>query len=883
MLILAWAALALQAPADSTPLRDAPSSRVEATRVTRGPTLDGRLTEPFWATAPSVPQLVQRDPDEGRPASERTVVRLVYDATALYIGARLFDRDPIGIARQLARRDVSAPSDELRILLDTYHDRRTAFQFAVTAAGVRLDKVIGDDGGYEDASWDPVWQAVTAVDSLGWTAEIRIPFSQLRFSPASQLVWGIQVVRWIQRKNELASYPFVPKTETGVASRFADLDGLRDIVARRRTELLPYAVSRGQFHRPDHPGNPLDDGRTMFNGAGMDLKVGVTSSITLDATANPDFGQVELDPAFVNLTEFEQFLDEHRPFFVEGADIFRFGSTGGGLNRFSDTPSYFYSRRIGRPPQGKATSPGQFKSAPENSTILGATKLSGKTSNGWSVGLLEGLTAREYATVADTLTGMRHTDEVEPLTSYFVGRAKRDFREGATTLGVLTTATHRDLDRPALRFLNSEAYAGAVDFTHRWKDRTYTLAGSLGGSYITGDPTAIDAAQRSSARYYQRPDASHQRYDPSRTSLAGVAGDLYLNKVQGTWVWGVAGRAASPGFEVNDLGFKKRVDQLSAAVTGGRRWTTPGRVFRQADVRLSAATDWNFDRDVLNRKIGLYAYGRFRNFWEADVNLAYAPQVLDDRLTRGGPLARKPARWTASGEAYTDDRKAVSAYAFLSYTRDAAGGWYLTALPQLTYRPSKRLSATVGVGYESGLEAAQYVQMVTDPTAGATLGARYVFASLRERSGYLKLRVNAAFSRAVSLQLFAQPFTFVGDYFGFKELAAPRTFSFVRYGQDNGSTIGPDGGDYSVDPDGGGPAEAFWLWNPDFRERSFRLNAVLRWEYRPGSTLFLVWSQTRWNQLSAVDVALAPDLRQAMFFDRPTNVLMVKMNYWLRP
>jgi hypothetical protein len=855
---------------------------VQATRVARGPTLDGRLSEAIWAAAPAVTSFLQSDPDEGRPASESTEVRVVYDASALYVGARLYDRDPSGIARRLARRDIVAASDEFRVLLDTYHDHRTAFQLAVNAAGGKRDGVAGDDGADFDDSWDPVWQVATSMDSLGWTVEMRIPFSQLRYSSAPNQVWGIRLVRWIQRKNELALFPFVSKTESGVASRFAHLVGLEFGTKSRRLEALPYVVTRGRFHRPAVPGNPFDDGHTLFRGGGLDAKAGVASNMTLDLTINPDFGQVEIDPAFVNLTAFEQFLPEHRPFFVEGASIFHFGGTGGGINPHFSTPLLFYSRRIGRPPQGEPTAPGQFTDVPENSTILGAAKLTGKTANGWSVGALEALTAREYAVVADTITGTRQRDEVEPFTSYFAGRLQRDFQGGATTLGFLTTAMRRELDQPAMNFLSRAAYAGGVDFTHRWHDHTYTLAGSIGASYIQGDTTAMQIAQLGSDRYYQRPDAMRLRYDPARTDLSGLAGDLYLNKVQGNWVWSLAGSTMTPGFEVNDLGFQERVDILSTSIAGGRRWTQPGPVFRQGYVFLAAKSGWNYDRDLIQRSASLYAFGRFRNFWEADLTLGYAPWVLDDRLTRGGPLAQHPAQWSATGEAYTDNRKAVSAYAYASYTHDATGGWYATTLPSLTYRPSKALSASLSVGYEVGRASAQYVQQVTDSLATATLGARYVFAALDARSAYLTLRVNAAFSRSVSLQLYAQPFTFVGNYSGFKELAARRTYSFVRYGKDNGSTIVPDGGDYSVDPDGAGPAKAFWLGNPDFRSRSFRLNAVWRWEYRPGSTLFLVWSQTRWGDFSTVNVALAPDLHQAVFLDRPTNVLMLKVNYWLR-
>lgn len=855
---------------------------VTAVRAAHTPTLDGRLDDAAWVAASPISQLIQSDPDEGRPVSEATVVRVVYDATALYIGVRLYDRDPGGVARRLARRDASTPSDDFRVLLDTYHDHRTAFQFAVSAAGVRQDEVNGDDGGYSDDSWDPVWQVATLVDSLGWTAELRIPFSQLRFSAAPDQVWGIRFARWIQRKNELALFPFVPKTQTGVASRFAHLVGLHGIPAPRRAEFVPYFVSRGSFDESAHPSNPFDNGRTTFYGAGMDVKTGVTSNLTLDLTVNPDFGQVELDPAYVNLTEFEQFLSEHRPFFVEGADIFRFGSTGGGLNRFSDTPLYFYSRRIGRPPQGKTSSRGQFKDMPENTTIFGAAKLSGKTADGWSVGVLEALTAREYAVVADTLTGARRADEVEPLTSYFSSRVKRDFRGGTTTLGFLATAMQRDLDRPSMNFLNSAAYAGAMDFTHRWQNRTYTLAGSIGGSYIRGDTRAIESAQRSSARYFQRPDAERLHYDPERTSLGGIAADLYLNKVQGNWVWGLAGSTATPGFEVNDLGFQKRVDRLSVGAAVGRRWTQPGKMFRQAYLYLSGKSGWNYDRDLIQQSVNLYALGRFRNFWEATLNLNYAAPVQDDRLTRGGPLALKPAEWQVTAEAYSDNRKPVSLYAYAGHTRDAAGGWYTSLLPKVTYRPSKTLSVSLSAGTDIGRDAAQYVQRVTDSSATATLGTRYVFAELYQRSAYLTLNVNAAFSRALSLQLYAQPFTFVGDYDGYKELTARRTFDFSRYGRDNGSTIVPDGSDYTVDPDGSGAANPFGVGNPDFRSRSFRLNAVLRWEYRPGSTVFLVWSQTRSGDFSSVGVDLASDLRQAVFLDRPTNVVLLKLNYWLR-
>jgi uncharacterized protein DUF5916/cellulose/xylan binding protein with CBM9 domain len=887
MLILALQAVLVQgAPSAVTPpppRSGHAAAAVAAVRIERGPTLDGRLDDAAWQTATTITELTQSDPDEGRPVSERTEIRVVYDGSALYVGARLFDRNPAAIVRRMGRRDVSTPTDEFQILLDSYHDHRTSFLFAVSPAGVQRDAVAGDDGDDYDYSWDAVWQSAASMDSLGWTVEIRIPFSQLRFSSAPAQQWGVRFVRQIQRKNETALFPFVAKTETGVASRFAHLDGLRDLNARRPIELLPYTVVRQRFNRPDEPGDPFDNGHTSFSGAGLDLKAGVTSNITLDFTANPDFGQVELDPSYVNLTEFEQFLSEHRPFFVEGASIFKFGGTGGGMNPRFDSPLLFYSRRIGRPPQGKPFSSGDFTTAPENTTILGAAKLSGKTANGWSIGAVEALTAREYATVAYTASDGQRSEEVEPLTNHFATRIKRDLGRGRTTLGLAATAVHRDLDQPSLDFLNSSAYAGGVDFQHRWQNQTYSVAASLSGSTIQGDVTAIQAAQRRSDRYYQRPDAHRVRYDPAATSLSGLAGDLYLNKTGGNWVWTLAGSTMSPGFEVNDLGFQKRVDLISTSVAAGYKWTKPAWIFRQAYVNLSTRTGWNYDGDMIQRSVSAYGFGRFQNFIEANLSLSYTPSVLDDRLTRGGPLARKPAGWFASTEAYTDNRKPVSVYGYMSYQRNSAGGWYMSVLPSFTYRPSKALSLSLGLEYDAGWSAAQSVTRVTDSTATATLGRRYVFAGLRQQMFDASLRVNAAFSRSLSLQVYGQPFTFIGDYDGFRELAARRTYTFNSYGRDNGSTIDTDGSTYTVDPDGAGTAKSFSFDNPDFRSRSLNLTSVLRWEYRPGSTIFFVWSQTRSGDFSGVDVNLMNDVRQAMFLDRPTNVFQVKVNCWLRP
>ena len=872
-------------PAVVTAARVAPASR---------PVVDGRLDDPAWTLATPIGGLMQRDPQEGAPATERVEVRMLYDAEALFIGARLFDSSPQGIIRRLGRRDANTHSDDFRVLLDSYHDRRTAFEFIVNAAGVKRDVLLGNDGGYSDDSWDAVWEAVTAVDSLGWTVEMRIPLSQLRFSGAAVQVWGVRFERWIQRKNELDMLPLVRKTESGVASRFADLQGLENLPAPKRVEILPYVVGRGHYDTPDSPRDPFDHGSAYLGNVGADLKYGVSSNVTLDATVNPDFGQVALDPAFVNLTQYEVQLEEKRPFFVEGGNIFGFAGNGNGLAKLSDRPQYFYSRRIGQPPQREVSlEDSQFVDTPLNSTILGAAKLSGRRANGWSVGVLDAVTAREWATVFDATTGLRQSHEVEPLTNYFVGRLKRDLRHGNTTIGFVATAVNRNLDTTALNILGSAAYVGGVDFFHRWGHNTYTLAASLGGSYIRGDTAAINAAQKSSSRYYRRPDARSFRYDSLRTSLAGTTGDVFLNRVGGGWNWSVAGEFVSPGFEVNDLGFQERVDRMSAEIKGRRRWSRPGKVFLHAVAELSLGRSWNYDGDAIQRKVGMYAFGQFRNFWIGEVTASYSGGAIDDRLTRGGPLARTPPSWYLSADGYTDDRKKASLYAFAAVTHDTAGGWSLELLPKLTLRPSSAVSLSIAPEYFTGRFAAQYVTHVIDPLATATDRARYVFADLIEHQMSATLQLNATFSPTLSFQLYAQPFTFTGAYRGFKELQARKTFAFNTYGRDNNSTITPGApGDtvcntgptecFRVDPDGPGSAPAFGLYNPDFRTRSLSVKAVWRWEYRPGSTVFLAWTHSRSNYFpydASFDVGR--DLGRELFLDRPTNVLLVKFNYWL--
>src|SRR2546425_3215765 len=792
MLLAAVSLLTLQTP-DSSGLRHSNglvAPTITAVRVARPPVLDGRVDDAVWALATPVTDLRQSDPEEGHLVSESTAVRVLYDDQALYIGVRLFDREPAKIAHHLGRRDSFTQSDDFRVLIDSYHDHRTAFRFDVNPLGVKHDLQFGDDGNFADQSWDPVWEVATSVDAHGWSAEYRIPFSQLRFSRAIDQILGIRFVRTILRKNEFAMWPFVGKTESGFVSKFGHLAGLRDIPASKRLEVLPYSVGRGTFRQPGNPANPFDQSSDYFGGAGLDLKYGVTSNLTLDATVNPDFGQVEIDPAFVNLSAFEQFLPEHRPFFVEGADIFRFGGGSGGFIQFGNAPQYFYSRRIGHRLLGSPFSAGQFVDMPENTTILGAAKLTGRSPGGWSIGVLDAATARERATVLDTTSGLRSHDPVEPLTNYFVGRAKRTLNGGNDGYGLVVTAVNRDLGVPTLDFLRTAAYDWGVDVRHRWGGghSTYAIAADIGGSYMSGDTTAIQATQRASSRYYQRPDAQSFHYDPRRTSLTGLTGDLYVDKLSGTWLWGAAVSTTTPGFELNDLGFQRRVDRIASGVYVAGHRTRPGRVIREAFVTLTAAPSWNCDGDPIQRQLFASAFGWFRNFWFFNLNGGYSAPVVDDRLTRGGPVALEPRNWFFNAGLQTDQRKPVTGGVFGSYNSDASGGWFWSASPQISVRPSGALSLSLSPNFSGGRTTAQFVQRVPDTLATQTFGTRYVFARLLQHELDLALRLNATVSPTLSLQVYAQPFTFAGDDGDFKELAAPRTFRFAAYGQANGPT-----------------------------------------------------------------------------------------------
>ncbi len=894
-LLLAAVPLAAHGQAPTSTARSTASPVAEAVPTDGQITIDGRLDEAVWGRAKPITEFRQYQPDEGAPASLPTAVRILYGARALYIGARMSGSGDV--VAPLARRDQlldasgdngsfnSLTTDKLVIDLDPYHNHLDDARFEVNPAGVKGDQFNGDP------SWDPVWEAATHVDSAGWSAEIRIPYSQLRFSRDSVQTWGLQIWRYIDQLNEQDMWSFWRQNAPSGPAFYGHVTGLHIARQPRQLELLPYALTGGRFERAS-AGDPYHDGRTTRLSAGGDIKYLLTSSLTLNATLNPDFGQVEVDPASLNLTAFETYYQEKRPFFIAGASAFSFGGMRCMFCSNSSSLSAFYSRRVGRPPQleGWVGDHSEYADVPENTSILGAAKVTGRTQRGYSIGVLDAVTAQETARYRPALGAAQATQVVEPATNYFVGRAKKEFRDGATTFGgILTSLVRQRPDSVVRDRLHSHAEAAGIDWRHTWKQREYSWMGSVLFSNVAGSAEAIAATERSSAHYFQRPDRNvpgdglfSTRYDTTATSLRGYGLFTRVGKDSGTLLWEAMANVRSPGFEVNDMAFLSRADYAWFNGNVGGSWTTPTRWYRNIFASIGGAAQHNFEGDRTWAQLQAFYGVELANYWNVRLMGIHNLPSYDDRLTRGGPVVRHAGYDLASVEVSTDPR----ARAVFDLRVDGAVGvdaptHSLTLSPGVALKPAANVFIQLSPTWARDESDAQYVTAVTDPTASSFYGTRYVFAFLRTRTVSLDTRLNWTFTPDLTLQLYAQPFVASGRYSSFREFAGPRTIRKVVYGRDAG-TIGydPASASYTVDPDAAGPAAPFTFEDPDFTTTSLRGTAVVRWEYRPGSTLFLVWTQERsgYDPDGSLDFASA---RTVMLREPPTNVFQIKVTYWL--
>src|SRR5437660_6825755 len=798
--LLAAVTLASQ-DADPGPPRPAPDrhppTSVAATRAAQPPAIDGRDDDAVWREAPPITGFQEWRPSEGGPPKLPTEAKIAYDAANLYVFVRAFDPHPDSIITVLARRDYFTPSDMIWLFLDSYHDRRTGYEFGVNPSGVKLDAQIYNDGN-EDFAWDAVWDVATQIDSLGWTAEFRIPLSQLRYGPQKSHSFGFTIDRDLYRYAQRVSWPMLRQSQSGFVSQFGEISGLDDLEAPRRLEAAPYAVTKNVSEY-----TATGIGRTQDMAIGGDLKYRVASNVTLDATINPDFGQVEADPAVLNLTAFETFFREQRPFFVQGAGIFRFDVNCTAVNDCGTGEGLVYTRRIGRAPElGDKTSPTFTR-------ILGASKLTGRLPSGLTIGVLDAVT--QHVTDLNSKT-------VEPTSNYGVVRLRQDLRGGETSTAAIITALNRHNEPRTSPQVRGSAYVGAMDFRHRFPGGRYEISGSVDLSRVAGTDSAIALTQRDAAHYYQRPDA--MRYDPTRTSLSGDDESLQFGKVGGEHVLFQTGyERRSPGFEINDLGYLQRADQQT--------WSTWVGFFDRKRRALTQRFQWNFNWWQYWTTAGLpeerafntNTHTTFNNTWSFHTGgtIGQLGETYCYDCARGGPAVRQSSYLAPWAGLNGDDRKAIVPYFWVNYGRGDGGRSHsLNLMPEVDFKLASRVTAAIIPNYTRTSNAVQPL---------GPHDTRYVFAHLEQKQLGVTMRFTYPFTASATLQVYAQPFVSKGTYSNVQQLSpTPRAADFAsRYVPDTVVADNPGG----------------------FNFKQFRSNVVFRWEYRPGSTLFVVWSQGR--------------------------------------
>lgn len=804
----------------------------------RAPRIDGRDDDEIWNTIEPITAFRQFDPTEDGDPTFRTEARIAYDARNLYVLVRAYDPRPDSLLTVLQRRDGLALADELIVGIDSYNDKRTGYLFRLTAAGTMSDGYMFNDG-EEDWGWNAVWEGSVSVDSLGWMAEYRIPLSQLRYVPSGENTFGVAVIRRIARKGERVVYPLLRRSRTGMVSQWAAMSGFRGLPAPRRMELMPYSVAR-YGASPLGDGTPRNAARTQI---GADVKLGLTSNITLDAAVNPDFGQVEADPGVLNLTAFEQFFAERRPFFLEGSGIFRYDID---CNDGQCT-GMFYSRRIGRAPQLRGTY--GDAASPLQSRILGATKVTGRLGNGLSIGVIDAITGREQGTLLRT---------IEPQTNYAVLRLQQDLANGNSGVGLMLTNTARQTDEWTRDILRGNAWTGGLDARHRFAGNRWQVSGQLAGSHVSGTAQAIALTQRSNVHLYQRPDAGHIAYDSTRTSLAGWMAQASLNKQGGgitrmnVSTWYIA-----PGFEINDVGFRTRSDEMGASAWMGIRPVKPIGIFRQGGLNFNGWGFLNTAGMQLGNGGNVNGWGEFRNFWQANagVGVNNLGGTLSDRDARGGPAVYRPQAIVSWMGVSGDRRRAVSPQmnAFAQRRTDGLGSnWNVNAGVQA--RVGSQFNGSLNVGYSRNIDDQQWNGNFVDD--GIT---SYTFARLYQATSSVTMRLNYTITPTLSVESYVQPFVSTGRYTDWRALNESESRDRDRRFRPYTTRGAPSG----------------------FRVGQLRTNNVVRWEYRPGSVLFFVWTQARDAADADPDQFGVTRGYGAVFGRRPENVFLVKASYWL--
>ncbi|CAN5363557.1 hypothetical protein BH11MYX1_BH11MYX1_20400 [soil metagenome] len=841
--------------------------RAHATKLEGGVTIDGHLDDPCWKTAVRLGHFTQRFPKDGGTPDLQTEFAVVYDDDAIYVGVWADDPEPSKIRAQLTRRDVDALADTIVVGFDSYHDRRTAYSFQLNAAGVQRDMLMYDDHSQDD-TWDAVWTGNAAIDAHGWTAEFRIPLNQLRYADDNK-EWGMQIVRFVGRTTEQSAWSPWPRSSPQVVSRYGILEGLDKIPQARRLELLPY-ITGGLEVQPVRAGDPINDRYAARHGIGLDLKYGLGPAFTLSATINPDFGQVEADPSQVNLGPQELFYAEKRPFFLEGVDLFKLPMG----NNDSGAEGLFYSRRIGATPDDPDMAL-QFIRQPAAQAIYGAVKLTGKTRDGWSLGLFDAVTGQEQTTVIDA-----NGDHAEPivaaLTNYAVGRVKRDLREGKTSIGLAATAVDRSLDGTPLRdVLHDQAYTGGAQLDHRWDDNAWEAKLATTTSWVHGSQAAIARTQQLNTHLFQRPDLVDDHFDPRRTSLSGFGATWKVGRYGDTkhWRFGLGGDLRTPGLELNNIGFQQSADQLVPFLFGQYREDEPRGDILNYNLNADIFAITNFDPIVENYGYESNGSIQFKNYWSVGGGLNVYGGGLDPVALRGGPALRFDHGGNSFLSISSDNRERLQVSVAGSVNRDwtadvMAGSLDATA----TIQARSNLDLTVSADWTRRDDPMQYVAQATD-AAGAE---HYITGHIKFTSTSLTMRVNWTFSPHLSLQAYAQPFIASGEYARFKDVDHPHAGRFRdRFHALDASELHATDDTVFASYNG-----SYSFGKPDFNFQQLRSTIVLRWEYRPGSNIFAIWNHGQTNQLSDGRFSLASNLSD-LARAASDNTVMVKLNYWI--
>ena len=847
--VVALLAATLAAQQQPTPSANAPTQLLTATavRAEAAPRIDGRDDDDVWRRAPRYSAFRQFEPRVDTTPSFKTEFAVAYDERNIYVFLRMFDPHPDSIMRALTRRDVRGASDQIKILIDSYNDKRSGYEFAVNPDGVKRDFSMANDG-EEDGSWNGVWDVATRVDSLGWTAEFHIPLSQLRYA-SDVSTMGFGVWRDIERYRERVSWPLWSPQRTGISSQLGQLTGLAGISSERRIESTPYVVTKNvQRIQSTTPGIRYDRVQEMT--AGGDLKVGITPNVTLDATINPDFGQVEADPSVVNLTAFETFFAERRPFFVEGTGLYRFELNCYIVVDCSTNEGLFYSRRIGRAPAlgslyGDATTP-------TATTIAAAAKLTGRTRQGLSFGALNAVTPE--------VEGLNERT-AEPFTNYGVLRAEQDLRGGDAGISFIATAVNRRLDQWTQSFMHRDAYTAGATFRNRFADRKYELAGQIAASRVSGTPEAMLRTQQSPVHYFQQPGDDHT-VDAARTSLSGYSGQVKFGKYGGGITrFETSVVRQSAGFEVNDLGFLRRADMMDWSTWAALSFRNARGIYRWAQLNGNHWETWNTSGTRLENALNFNGHMGLRNNWDVHLGgtVGGLTESYCDRCTRGGPALRKSRGFYPWGGINTDSRKVISGgfWVNLNYGDEGrSSGSHLS--PYVNFRLSPQLQANVSTGFGRNYNDAQWFDNIVDG-AGVT---HFTFARLEQRTTSMSIRINYTVTPDLTFELYGQPFVAEGTYSNLREISAtPEADSYDARFQPYTPTGTPD---------------------MDFKVTELRTNSVVRWEYRPGSTLFFVWQHGRQGPPPETSMrqTWTRDYRE-LFDVHPDNTFLIKLAYWL--